>query len=153
VGFLYGMGSAAVFALLYFVWWWTNRGLRLGDRAAGFLLILAGCPVVEPFCHPSVGWFGLLTSGLPVVLTAWTLGIVALRKASLPWKRLAAPGVVALAWGVFALIRIDGLDADLRPELRWRWAPSAEDLFRAEKAGAADAADDTRLAALAAWAP
>jgi hypothetical protein len=28
-GFLYGMASALVVTLLFFGWWWLNRGLRL----------------------------------------------------------------------------------------------------------------------------
>ena len=41
--------------------------------------------------------------------------------------------MVALVWASFTLIRIDGLDSTLRADARWRWDPSAEDLFLAWK--------------------
>src|SRR5262249_27941467 len=50
---------------------------------------------------------------------------------------LNGPGALAvvwLTWSAFTLVRIDGLTADLHGDLRWRWSPSAEDLFRAERA-------------------
>jgi outer membrane protein assembly factor BamB len=41
--------------------------------------------------------------------------------------------VVVLTFAWFSLLRMDGLDADLRGEVSWRWTPTAEDLVRAEK--------------------
>src|SRR5262245_28698817 len=76
VGFLYGMASAAVLVLAYFTWWWINRRIRLSHRLFGFALILLGGALVEPFCHPSIGWFGLAITGLPIILTVWTAWLI-----------------------------------------------------------------------------
>ena len=73
VGFLYGMASAAVLTLAYFVWWFTNRRVRWLDRIFGFVSVFAVIAVAVPLCHASVGVFGLLTVGVPVLLTVWTL--------------------------------------------------------------------------------
>jgi outer membrane protein assembly factor BamB len=138
IGFLYGLGSAGLFVLLFFTWWWTNGRMRLADRLYGFLLIVGGALLAIPLCHPSLGWFGVLTSGLPVVLAVWTLWLLVVQKASISQHRLGSLLVVALTWASFTLVRIEGIDAELKPDLHWRWSPTAEDLFLAEKASAAD---------------
>ncbi len=132
-GFLYSMGSSAVLALLYFIWWWTNRQIRAADRLYGFVLILGAGAIVEPFCHPSIGWFGLLNPGLPFVLTVWTAWLLLVKMTSLSWKRLGSLVVVAATWGCFTLIRVEGVTAELKADVRWRWSPTAEELFLAER--------------------
>jgi outer membrane protein assembly factor BamB len=139
IGFLYGLASAGLLILLYFGWWWANRRIRLADRLYGFVVILSLGAAVAPLVHPSVGGFGLLMTGVPVVLTVWTLWMFLVKTTGFSWYRLGSLAVVALAWGWFTLVRIDGLDAELQATVRWRWEPSAEELFLAEKASAADA--------------
>jgi outer membrane protein assembly factor BamB len=90
--------------------------------------------IVAPFCHPSIFGFGLVFSGLPIALTVWTVWMVLAKKLSLSPSGVGALAVLWLTWAHFTLIRIDGLTADLQADLRWRWSPSAEDLFRAELA-------------------
>src|SRR5262249_8843518 len=130
-GFLYNMGSAALLSLLFFVWWWTNRRIRLSQRLYGFVVLVGMGVVVGRLCHPSI-WFGLLTLGLPVALTAWTVWMLLVKWTAISWSRLGLLAVVALTWGGFTLIRIDGLDSELQADMRWRWSPTAEDLFLAE---------------------
>ena len=132
IGFLYGMAAAALLVLLFFGWWWSRRRIRLSERLYGFVVVLGTGMIVAPFCHKSV-WFGLLITGLPTVLTAWTLWMLVVRKTAFSWNRLGLLAVVALTWGYFTLIRIDGINADLKADVRWRWTPSAEDLFLAER--------------------
>jgi hypothetical protein len=142
-GFLYGMASAGLLTLVFFAWWWTRRRIRLGDRLLGFLLVLAGGVIAAPFCHPSVGGFGLAFTGLPAALTAWTLWMLLARKLSLSFIGVGALMLVWLTWSSFTLIRVDGLSGDLHGDYRWRWSPSAEDLFRAELAAREDEASET----------
>jgi outer membrane protein assembly factor BamB len=144
VGFLFNLGSAALLALLCLVWWWTNRRISLRDRLYGSLLIIFGGLIVEPFCHESIGWWGLLMTGLPVVLTAWALWTIMTRKFPPSWRRLGSVFVVALAWGFFTLVRIDGFDSSLRADLHWRWHPSAEELFLATRTHTAKSAPDSQ---------
>jgi hypothetical protein len=134
VGFLYGMASAAVLALVYFVWWFTNRRVRWLDRICGFVSVFAVIAIAVPLCHASVGVFGLLTVGVPVLLTVWTLWMGVARKLTVSWGRVGALSAMCLAAAGFTLIRLDGLDSDLKPDVRWRWQPSAEDLLVAQKA-------------------
>jgi outer membrane protein assembly factor BamB len=55
-------------------------------------------------------------------------------------RRVGAWVAVALAWGHFDLQRLDGLDGDVNGEVSYRWQPTAEDLFQAERAASAASA-------------
>jgi outer membrane protein assembly factor BamB len=133
VGFLFSMAAAASLVLLFFAWWWTNRRVPFRERLLAFGLVLGLGVAVAPFCHPSM-WFALPTLGLPVVLTVWTLWMLLVKQTGISWNRRGLLVVVALAWGWFALVRMDGADGALRADTRWRWSAGAEDLFLAEKA-------------------
>jgi outer membrane protein assembly factor BamB len=139
VGFLYSMAAPALLVLLFFGWWWTRRRIPFLERLYCFCVVV-GLIAVAPFCDRSI-LFGLPTTGLPLVLTTWTLWMLVVRKTGLTWNRTGLLAVAALTWASFTLIRIDGIDADLRADTRWRWEPSAEDLFLAEKAHRATATD------------
>lgn len=114
------------------IWWlffsranWTDRLLALG------LCIGAGIAVFF-LCHPSYH-MGLVLYGLPVVLTAWVAWLVV---AVFLGRGLRLAGlllVIALSWGYQTLIRFDGVDGAFNPDLAWRWSPTAEDRFLAEK--------------------
>jgi hypothetical protein len=137
-GFLYALGSSGLLMLVFFVWWWTNRRLSLLERLYGFGLVLGGGLLTAPLCHSSVV-FALLTLGMPLVLTTLTAWLLVARQVAPPRRRWDALLVVALTWGAFTLIRIDGVNSALQADTRWRWSRSAEDLFLAEKAGSRSA--------------
>jgi outer membrane protein assembly factor BamB len=142
-GFLYGMASATLLVLVFFGWWWTRRSIRLRDRLLGFLLVVVGGIIVTPLCHRSVGGFGLAFFGLPIALTVWTLWMVLGRTLSASPSGVGALVVVWLTWAAFTPIRIDGLTGDLQGDFRWRWSPSAEDLFRAQRAARQEQTSET----------
>ena len=137
VGFIYSMAAAAVLVLAYSIWWWTNRRIPLRERLFGCVLVVGIGLLVAPLCHRSM-LFALPTLGLPAVLTIWTLGMLFGNFAHIRSNRLAWLLVVLPVWAFFTLIRTDGIDADLKADVRWRWSPSAEDLFFAERAQRGD---------------
>jgi outer membrane protein assembly factor BamB len=139
IGFIYSMAAAAVLVLLFSIWWWFSRRIPLGDRALTVLLVVGLGIGVVPLCHKSV-WFALPTLGLPVALTVLTGWLLLVRWTGFIWKRWGLLVVLALSWGSFALIRVDGVDADLRAETKWRWTPTAEERFLAAKAREAETA-------------
>lgn len=149
--FLYSMASAGLLVLLFFGWWWSRRSIPLASRALGFFLVLGTGALALFLCDKTVGLFGLLFTGLPVVLTAWTIWMLAARQFGLSYIRFGAFVVMAVAWVPFTLQRIEGVSGDLHADTHWRWAPSAEDLFKAERA----AQETTRPAATVAtaWNP
>jgi outer membrane protein assembly factor BamB len=149
VGFLYRMASAAVLTLAYFTWWFANRGLRFRDRLYGLVALVAVIAVAVPLCHQSVGVFGMLVLGVPVLLTIWTFWMLLAKQASVSRNRLGSLVVLGLAAGCFTLIRLNGLDSNLKADVHWRWQPTAEELLLAEKAGLAHSAAMERALSLA----
>src|SRR5262249_36535359 len=79
VGFLILLGVGSLTTLLFAVWWlaasrvrWTERFVVLGTAVF--------CGLGAAFlAHPLLGPF-LLLPGLPLVLTAWTLGLFIVRQ-------------------------------------------------------------------------
>jgi outer membrane protein assembly factor BamB len=150
--FLYGMASAALLALAFLIWWWASRRIRLVDKVYGFVIVCVGFFIAGKLCHPSFGWFGLMTGGLPIVLTAataWMALMLVCQPTGLAWNRLGILVVIALAWGYFTLIRIDGVNTELQADIRWRWQPSEEELFLSHR----PAADVDRAPSVDGWSP
>lgn len=130
--FIYGMASATLLTIPYFIWWWRNRRIPRNERALGFLLIILGGVVVFPLCDRSIGVFGLVFSGLPLMLTVWTVWMAMAWRTGVRRRDVGSVVTVLLTWSVFTLGRVDGLDSDLRPTVRWRWQLTPEELFLAQ---------------------
>jgi outer membrane protein assembly factor BamB len=124
------MGSAAVLFILFSIWWWRQRGISLSRRFLGFGLLL-GLGVLAGACSHSSMRFAAATFGVPLVLTTWTLWMALTRAVNLPWKTTGAIAVVMLTWALLPLLRMDGADAELHADIRWRWQPTSEDRFLA----------------------
>jgi outer membrane protein assembly factor BamB len=136
-GFLYGMASALVVTLLFFGWWWLNRGLRLWEKCAGFALVILEAWLVGRFSHRSVNFFTLWMSGLPVVATAIVAWLFLSKWAKISWEKTGFAIVVTLVWSYFLLIRLDGADSSLSIKTHWRWTPTTEEQFLTESRGGA----------------
>jgi outer membrane protein assembly factor BamB len=143
VQFLYNMAAPAVLLIVFSIWWWRNRRIPWADRVYGCLLVVGTGAAVAPLCHRTI-LIGLLMLGLPVALTVVTLWMLFMQWTGFAWKRTGLLVALALVWGYFPLIRIDGLNADLQSATKWRWTPTAEEEFLAEKAQAANAATPAR---------
>jgi outer membrane protein assembly factor BamB len=138
IGFLYAMAAPALLLLLFSIWWWTRR-IPSADRVYGCLAVLVPGLAVAPLCHSSVR-FGLATVGLPMALTLLTLWMIVVRWTGFAWRWTGLVVLLALGWGYCALIRIDGVDGDLRSAVRWRWQPTDEDVFLEQSAAATNGA-------------
>jgi outer membrane protein assembly factor BamB len=131
--FLSRLGAVAFLALVFTVWWWVNRRIRFRDRLAGFLLVVAGGIVTDQVCDPSLSGFGLVLAAAPVVITVWALWVVVARKAAPAVQRWGFLVTMILAWGAFTLIRSGGATGEQGADLHWRWTPTDEELFLAER--------------------
>jgi hypothetical protein len=141
--FLLGMAVPALLTLTYFIWWWTNRRIRLSERLSGFVFIVAGAAVAVPLCHRSMTFMALVT-GVPIMLTGWTAWLLIVRMTGLAWTRLGSLVVVVLSWIPLTLLRQEGVNTDLKPDLHWRWTPTAEERFLAEVPSARTATESSR---------
>jgi len=134
-GFLYQMGSAALFALCFLGWWWFNRGISLLEKSVGFALVFGGALLAVRFSHRSISFPTLLSAGIPLVASLVVLWILAAKRKFISSSRITLVLLAGIAWSYFLLIRSDGVNSALKAETRWRWTPSAEELFLARKPG------------------
>jgi len=131
--FLYRMANYAALLLLFLVWWLTNRRISRRDRWFAFGIVVAGAAVAGLLVDKTVGVFGLVLSGMPYVITVWTLWWIVAQKLSVRTRRAGLAIAIALAWGFFTLRRFDGLNGAQESISNWRWEPTAEQIFLAEK--------------------
>jgi outer membrane protein assembly factor BamB len=139
MGFLMMAAFAALVLLLFLAWWlagsrvgWTERLAVLGTAVlAGIAASLSAHKLLGPF---------LVLPGLPLVLTAWTLGFLIARSWEPRRRSLAIMGVLCVSWGAFTLARGTGMWGDGQITLRWRWSPTPEELYLAEGAPVGGAA-------------
>jgi outer membrane protein assembly factor BamB len=131
------MGIIGAFA----VWWLFLSRAPWLDRI-GLVLLCAACgALVWPFTHPSVDRYGALmyvVYAIPVVLAAWMVWLVGTPFLRWPIRRLGLWVVVALAWIYPTLLRLDGTTSDIKVTVSFRWKPTAEDLFLAERGARPD---------------
>jgi outer membrane protein assembly factor BamB len=121
------------------VWWLFFSRQPLPDRLWGIGCLIVVGIAVKYLVHSSMG-MGLIMYATPVAITAVILTLAFMRVAVgreanhgrwARWLALAAASV--LAWGYFTLIRVDGVTGNLQAERSWRWSPTAEDKFLAER--------------------
>jgi outer membrane protein assembly factor BamB len=131
IGFLLLMALSALVSLLFAVWWLASSRLRLADRLLVFgAVVVAGFGAVLLSDRSVKALF--LVPGVPLVLSAWTLALVVARNRQARARRLLLLAVTCLTWGLFTLIRAEGLAGDGQPVLRWRWQPTAEETYLAQ---------------------
>lgn len=145
--FLSRIAMYALVPLAFLIWWWANRRIPLADRAYGFGLVVAGGVIASLFSHPTMGTFGLVLYGLPLVVSVWTLWLFVARRVSHRGWRIGLSVAIALGWGYMTLLRMEGLSGNQVTVTHWRWQPSPEELFLAERSGTAHSGSDQPLPA------
>ena len=148
--FMSRAGAGAVLVLSFVIWWLTNSTVRWSDRLWVFFALVVGAVSACIVAKETLGAFGVLFFGLPASFAAWAVSLTVMRGFSPRHARAVVIGVLALVWGYTMLIRMDGISGDLEPKIRWRWSPSTEDAYLAERAGASkgETALDSRQATL-----
>lgn len=131
--FILWMSRVAVAAVIYLAflgWWLFSRRVRRGDLWFALAVALASTVVAVALSFNAAS--GLV--GLPFVFTAWAVWAVAAYRASRRAWRIGFASLICLTWAPFTLIRVGGLTGDQREEIAWRWSPTAEERFFAERA-------------------
>jgi outer membrane protein assembly factor BamB len=131
MGFLILLGVGALVTLLFLAWWLAVSRVRLAERFLVFIAAVCGALAAAVMSDRTAGPF-ILMPGLPLVLTLWTLALVAVRRWRPRSRGLVVVGVLCLSWGAFTLIRTEGMWGDGQFSLRWRWALTPEQAYLAE---------------------
>jgi outer membrane protein assembly factor BamB len=125
--------AALLLALCFLTWCVFGRQTPFRERLLTFAAVAGGAGVLSWWGDPSTRGMVSLMFALPVVLTVWVAWGVVARKAPSRLRRVGLVAVVALAWSYFLLIRMDGLNGEQDARVSWRWTPTAEELFLAER--------------------
>lgn len=149
VRFASGFGSFVVMALLFLGWWVFSRRLTRREKWPALVALVAGASVGAFASRRLLEPVPFVWVSFPFVFTAWAAWLVAAR--GFPPQRRAIGLLVAtlLTFVPFTLIRVDGLSGEQRARYSWRWNPSAEELYLAERAARPAAAPSTTSATAA----
>jgi outer membrane protein assembly factor BamB len=140
--FLARLGVCLLVTVLFLVWWLTNRRVRGVDRLLGVGAAVVGGIAGWLLLDPSVVGMLWLMMSLPLVLTAWTVWVVAAARAPARVRRFTLVAVLFLSWQAFFPVRMEGLEGDGQGDFFWRWSLTPEQRFLAGKRDAADSRGD-----------
>jgi outer membrane protein assembly factor BamB len=137
---MYGMFFGPMIATaLFAIWWLFASRVRWRDRFLVLVICGLGGFGMVKLGHSSLGFFALIIDGLPVVMTVWTLWLLATRSLAWPTRRWGLVGMILAAWGVFLFLRFEGTTGNFIPSFAYRWSPTIEDRFLAERSDASNA--------------
>ncbi len=136
-----GIGTPVFCSIGVLVWWmwgsrvkgtfrWLPVFLFLAPSIANIVLFYRDVPLT------------VLLFGFPFAALLWVLWLAVSRPASRFVQLSGLLGVIVGAWALFTMVRIGETDADIRPELAWRWEPTKLDSYKEERAKLAVAAPD-----------
>ena len=128
-------GTAVLLALVFVLWWTISRrvprGLKWPAVAAVVVAGVAAALVADRTLNPIV----MVYFGLPVVVTAWLVGLHLSRRAGPKGRRAVVLAAIVLAWAGMAAVRFEGTTGEQVATLRPRWTASAEDRYLASVRG------------------
>ena len=130
--FLTLVGVELIMTLLFIGWWlmrpWPHLGLRFLIIAAaivpGIVVSAASDQAMRPF---------LLQLGFATVLGVWAIWFIAIGRHAGHSHIVGLVTYMVLAWSAFLLIRSEGLQGNMHADVHWRWTPTAEQIYLAEK--------------------
>lgn len=128
--FLWTMAVDLAMTLAFLVWWFTRRSLPRRQRLVVFACFVLMPVAVGVLCRRTISPPPFLVlAGLPIALAVWWLWYIATPRLASTARAGGLIAGLALVWGAFLLIRVDGYQGNLRADVRWRWTPTSEELF------------------------
>ena len=134
VHFISFFAAPIVGTLAILGWWAFAARVRGHDRWLFPVLILGPVVALTATLFPTAP-MAIPVYLMPVVTGVWMICAAATARISPESRRVALIAVLIAGWAVVALLRFDGADGDLLPIFRWRWQPTEEELFLAERPG------------------
>jgi outer membrane protein assembly factor BamB len=122
------VGTVAIFA-----WWLFASRLRWTDRLLIPALFAASIGWVLIVGDESIGMMAILLYALPIMTTAWIIWLVVSYPLSWPIRRAVVALIFVLTCGYYTLVRMDGVWGEFAATINWRWVPSPEQRFLAER--------------------
>jgi outer membrane protein assembly factor BamB len=121
-----------VFGLGILIWWLFASRQPWRYRLQGMLTFVLTAAVAAPLAHPSAR-MGMIMFGLPLATTAWVGWVVLTRRLRPAVQQVGLLFVLALVWVYYDLQRFAGVDGSFTAEMVWRWTPTPEERYRAQR--------------------
>jgi outer membrane protein assembly factor BamB len=147
VWLFYAMFMGPMIAAALFAGWWLFASrLPRRDRWLTLAAVAAIGGLAFLTFHKSMGLMTVIVFALPTVMMAWAIWLLVTPFLGWPARRTGLVVVVALAWGYYALVRLDGIDGSMKADLVYRWIPNSEERFLAG-GGASNSATESPASA------
>ncbi|MFI4852624.1 MAG: PQQ-binding-like beta-propeller repeat protein [Gimesia chilikensis] len=123
-----GLMGPSVAGLLLLPWWLFASRAAIREKLIGLagLFFIGGMAVM--FDHSSIIGMPIMMYQLPVGMAAFALPLILLSRRSSYRLRAALLGAL-LGFGVWDLMRFDGVTGEFGAEFSYRWAPTSEDEY------------------------
>lgn len=120
---------------LFLLWWLAGSRAPWADRLYIFAFtLLAGAAVMFAGTHPALGFFKVALYAAPLAMVGWCSWLLVAQRLSWPLRREGVFVAICIGFGLFVLVRIDGVWGNMDAEMSWRWSPTLEEKFLAERA-------------------
>ncbi len=138
--FMTMMMGPIVGAVAVLLWWLFASRLRWTDRLGIPLVCGLSIGSILVLGDQSMGVMTIMLYTLPILFTAWVVWLVVSFPLGWPIRRAGLMLIFVLTCGYYLLIRLDGVTGQFAATINWRWTPTPEQIFNAERAAAINAA-------------
>lgn len=126
-GFAWSAQGGIAGALAVVVWWLFFSRAPWVDRLGGIALMIAAMSATWFLRHESMGPFWVVAYAVPVLCLAFVAAVVASRRLPDAARRATIAAAIAIACGVWTLVRTEGITGDHVGEFAWRWSMTPEE--------------------------
>jgi outer membrane protein assembly factor BamB len=139
---LFGLLGSVVCTFAIVVWWLFFSRAPWSERLGAIVLMVVAVWATSRLVHPSIAGAGmgylLYVLAIPVIAVALVAWAVVSRRFSTGLRRASMAAAILLACGMFALVRIDGVNSNvIGADFHWRWTPTHEEQLLSDTADAA----------------
>ena len=126
-----GVFSGLLGGLAIIIWWVFFSRASGFDRWGALAIIIIAFIGTSFFLDKSIttSMMGLMYSvySVPVFCLAFVSWAFFSRNLTTAARRITMAATIVLSFGIWAFLRTDGMDAETRQEIVWRWAKSSEE--------------------------
>jgi outer membrane protein assembly factor BamB len=133
---------------LLLVWWVCFSRASWSARLLGPVVFVVVGWVTLQAMHATMS-LGFLLYAIPTATAAALVALMLFRETPFTRRGIIALCSIAVGFGCWTLVRLDGVESNLSAELSWRWAQTREQDYLARRANQAQNAAAPALANLA----
>ena len=146
-GFGYAVLGSLGLSLVILLWWLFFSRARWAERLGSIAVIAVTVGATWLLKHDSMWLPWLFAYAIPLLCLVFVTWAVATRRLPDRIRYLTMVASIALACGVWLVLRQDGINGDHNASFGWRWSASSEERLLAQSANEPAVATSTPAAA------